>query len=43
MIKIKKAIHPGRIFRDDYLEPLELSTGALANAWGLQDKPWQQL
>lgn len=30
-----KPIHPGRIIRDDYLEPLELTTGALAKALGV--------
>jgi len=32
---MKKPIHPGRIIRDDYLEPLELTTGALAEAVGV--------
>jgi len=32
MKTMKKPIHPGRIIRDDYLEPLELTTGALAEA-----------
>jgi addiction module HigA family antidote len=35
MIKMKRPIHPGRIIRDDYLEPLELTTGYLANALGV--------
>lgn len=30
-----KPVHPGRIIRDDYLEPLELTTGALAEALGV--------
>lgn len=30
-----KPVHPGRILRDDYLEPLELTTGALAEALGV--------
>ena len=30
-----KPVHPGRIIRDDYLEPLELTTGALAKALGV--------
>lgn len=30
-----KPIHPGRILRDDYLEPLELTTIALAKALGV--------
>jgi addiction module HigA family antidote len=30
-----KPIHPGRIIRDDYLEPLELTAGELANALGV--------
>ncbi len=32
---MKKPIHPGRIIKDDYLEPLELTTGALASALGV--------
>ncbi|HNP18715.1 MAG TPA: HigA family addiction module antitoxin [Fulvivirga sp.] len=28
-------VHPGRIIRDDYLEPIELTTGALAKALGV--------
>ncbi len=32
---MKRPIHPGRIIKDDYLEPLELTTGALANALGV--------
>ena len=30
-----KPVHPGRIIRDDYLEPLKLTTGALAEALGV--------
>ena len=30
-----KPVHPGRILRDDYLEPLKLTTGALAEALGV--------
>lgn len=30
-----KPVHPGRIIRDDYLKPLELTTGALAEALGV--------
>lgn len=32
---MKSPIHPGRIIKDDYLEPLEMTTGALANALGV--------
>ena len=32
---MRKPIHPGRIIRDDYLEPLKLTTGALAEALGV--------
>ena len=35
MKTIYKPVHPGRIIRDDYLEPLELTTGALAKALGV--------
>ena len=28
--KLKFAVHPGRILRDEYLEPLKLSAGKLA-------------
>ena len=35
MKTIYKPVHPGRIIRDDYLEPLELTTGALAEALGV--------
>lgn len=30
-----KPVHPGRILRDDYQEPLELTTGELASALGV--------
>lgn len=30
MSKLKFAVHPGRILRDEFLEPLGLSAGALA-------------
>lgn len=30
MSKLKFAVHPGRILRDEYLEPLDLSAGRLA-------------
>lgn len=30
-----KPVHPGRIIRDDYLEPLGLTTGAFAEALGV--------
>lgn len=30
-----KPVHPGRIIKDDYLEPLELTTGMLAKALGV--------
>lgn len=30
-----KPVHPGRIIRDDYLEPLELAAGELAEALGV--------
>ncbi len=35
MKTLYKPVHPGRIIRDDYLEPLELTTGALAKALGV--------
>ena len=35
MIKFLRWKSIGRIIRDDYLEPLELTTGALANALGV--------
>ena len=35
MKTINKPVHPGRIIRDDYLEPLELTTGVLAEALGV--------
>lgn len=35
MKTLYKPVHPGRIIRDDYLEPLELTTGALAEALGV--------
>lgn len=30
-----KPVHPGRIIRDDYLEPLELTVVGLANSLGV--------
>lgn len=35
MSKVKFAVHPGRILREEYLEPLGLSPGKLAKALGL--------
>jgi len=35
MKTMNKPVHPGRIIRDDYLEPLELTTGVLAEALGV--------
>lgn len=34
-MKMFKPVHPGRILRDDYLDPLELTIGELANALGV--------
>jgi addiction module HigA family antidote len=34
-MKMFKPVHPGRIIRDDYLEPLEITTGQLAKALGV--------
>ncbi len=35
MGKMLKPVHPGRIIRDDYMEPLDLTMGALAEALGV--------
>lgn len=35
MAKLKFAVHPGRILRDEYLEPLGLSAGRLASHVGV--------
>ncbi|GGC95643.1 HigA family addiction module antitoxin [Aquisalinus flavus] len=32
---LKIAVHPGRILREEYLEPLELSSGKLAKVLGV--------
>lgn len=34
-MRMFKPIHPGRILRDDYLEPLNLTAGKLASALGV--------
>lgn len=35
MGRMLKPVHPGRIIRDDYMEPLELTMGRLASALGV--------
>ena len=35
MAKMYKPVHPGRIIRDDYLEPLEMKVGHLAASLGI--------
>ncbi len=35
MAKMFKPVHPGRIIRDDYLEPLEMKVGQLAVSIGI--------
>jgi addiction module HigA family antidote len=32
---MKRPIHPGRIIKDDYLEPLKMTIGSLASALGV--------
>ncbi len=35
MEKMFRPVHPGRIIRDDYLEPLEITVGGLAESLGV--------
>src|ERR1700735_2246900 len=37
MARRGKQMHPGRILREEYMEPMRLDTHALAAAWGVAE------